>query len=150
MVKFEIYCGKDGDFYWRLLDGDETVATGGEGFVSPESIIGSIKNVCTEVGENTPIVEDSSEEESGKVTRFAYYRQSDDQYGWRLQNQGNNQIIAVSHDGFPTKEKAVEECKRVKTIVLTVPPHEFSNPNDDPAKKPKDEDQTDTHGIPGS
>ena len=119
--KFQIYRRKDGDFGWRLRDrNSQIVAVSGEGF-GKEYVEKSIENVVAEVNGGTPIVLDGSEEESGKVTRFAYFVGDDDQYWWRLQNANNNQTIASSGEGFVSKSNVVRSIENVRAEISQGP-----------------------------
>ena len=43
---FEVYQGKDGQYYWRLKSGNhQTVAIGGEGYTSKQSCLHGIELV---------------------------------------------------------------------------------------------------------
>ena len=119
--KFQIYRRSDGDFGWRLRDSNgQIVAVSSEG-LGKEHVEKSVENVMAEINKDTPIVLDGSEEESGKVTRFAYFEGDDKQYWWKLQNANNNQTIASSGEGFISKSNVVRSIENVRAEISQGP-----------------------------
>lgn len=55
MAHFEFYQGEDGQWYWRLKDGNnQIVAVGGEGYTRSEDAIRAITNVILTIAELDP------------------------------------------------------------------------------------------------
>ncbi len=153
-TKINIYRGEDKDpnecWRWRMKDTNgQIIATGGEAFTK-DGVIGNIKNIKASITAETPIVLDGSEEESGKESRFAYFQGKDGQYYWRLQNKGNNEIIAVGGEGFVSKDSVLKSLENVRKEISLCPEHVWENPSDDPAQKAKEADSTKSRGIAGS
>ena len=119
--KFQIYRREDGDYGWRLRDGNsQIIAVSGEG-LGKDYVEESIKNVVAEVNEDTPIVLDDSEAESGKVTRFAYFVGKDGQHWWKLQNANNNKKIASSGEGFVSEGNVIRSIENVRAEISQGP-----------------------------
>lgn len=136
MTQFTIYRGHDDNpaqcWRWRLTDGNhQCIATGGEAFTK-DGAVASLRNLKSRVNFETRIVQDGGDEESGKETRFAYYEGNDGQFYWRLQNQGNNEIIAIGHEGFSSRHAVIRSIENVRQEIANQPPHVFDPPEADP------------------
>ena len=96
-MKFEVYKDKADEFRWRLKGGNgEIVATGGQGYKAKEDARKGLELLV----------------KSDDKSKFEVYEDEKKEYRWRLK-AGNNQVVAVSSEGY--KEKAGAE-KALKTV----------------------------------
>lgn len=149
-MKYEIYKTPDAGeqcWGWRLFDdtGNE-IANGGELFLKG-SVLASVKNVRARA-KDAPIWKDESPEDQDKGYRFEYADKPDGKWHWRLR-AGNNQTIAVGSVVYDSEE-AVEDSLKDVWQVMSNAEICWKNSADDPAHQAKNDDRTETKGIPGS
>ncbi len=146
MAKFEIFQVPDrGEqcWYWRLWVENNPVAKS-ENSLLKEEIVDSIKKLREEIS-NFQIFQKSDYEEN-KVG-FEYYCEGSDDCQWYLRGNGG-EIIATgeTNESLKDVESNLENIRnKVKDAQIT-----WENEVDDPAHQAKDDDTTETKGVPGS
>lgn len=158
MSKFVIYRdkseGTDQCWRWRLVDDNGArIAKSEEAFLK-ENVKPSIKLVQGNVNPKTLICLNGSDDEDGAVYRFAYHQSDkDEQWYWKLQAGGNNELMAVGGEGFSSKSKVSRSIENVRLEICRAG-ITFENIEDDPAYEAKEanrEDKTNVRkGAPGS
>jgi uncharacterized protein YegP (UPF0339 family) len=98
-MTFELYKGKNDQYRWRLKDGDNTVATGGQGYKAKADAkrgIASVQKLAANSKANFEVYEDDAKNQR-----------------WRLKAT-NGQTIASSSGSFKTKAEAEKAVAAVK------------------------------------
>jgi uncharacterized protein YegP (UPF0339 family) len=98
-MTFELYKGKNDQYRWRLKDGDNTVATGGQGYKAKGDAkkgIASVQKLASNPKSNFEVYEDDAKNQR-----------------WRLK-ASNGQTIASSSGSFKTKEEAEKAVAAVR------------------------------------
>ncbi len=151
--KFEIYRGNDSGeecWRWRLVDADNNnIARSEEPFLK-NSIRRSIKTIQSNVSGDTPVFLDESENDSDNGYRFEYFQGGNEKWYWRLKS-GNHEIMAIGGEDFESEKRVEEEIEHVKEVIIDAE-IVFENPDDDPAKEAKEQDNTEEQPTipPGS
>lgn len=99
-LTFDMFQDKDKEFRWRLKQGDEIIATSGQGYKAKESCKKGIEGIKKGLAND-------------KDT-FEVYQDNAKAYRWRLK-ASNGQVVAATNKGFKTKadcEKVVDLIKR--------------------------------------
>lgn len=97
-MKFEVYQDKSEEFRWRLKGGNgEVLATGGQGYKA---------KVDARKGLELLIKCDDT-------SKFEVYEDDKKEHRWRLK-AGNNQVVAVSSEGYKDKAAAEKALKVVR------------------------------------
>lgn len=149
MSIYQIYKDKDKDqegqcWKWKLLDdGNEPIAYGGELFLK-KNIVDSIKNIRDKSPESK-IWKDESLEDKDKGYRFEY--RQDNKWEWDFR-AGNNKSIA-NGNSYQSEDEIKDALEHIKKE-MGIAEHKWEDPKDDPNYKEKNDDRTETKGIPGS
>ena len=98
-MTFELYKGKNDQYRWRLKDGDNTMATGGQGYKAKADAKRGIASV--------------QKAASNPKSNFEVYEDKEKNQRWRLVAT-NGQTIASSSGSFKTKEEAEKAVAAVK------------------------------------
>lgn len=97
-MKFEIFKDKANEFRWRLKGGNgEVLATAGQGYKAKEDARKGLELLA----------------KSDDKSKFEVYEDEKKEYRWRLQ-AGNNQVVAVSSEGYKEKAAAEKALKMVR------------------------------------
>jgi amphi-Trp domain-containing protein len=124
---FELYEDSAGEYRWRLRHRNgNIIADGSEGYTSKSAAEGGIESVKT----NAPgaYLDDQSTDEpipdvGGSNAVFELYRDSADEWRWRLLHDNGN-IIADSGQGYSSKQKAKQGLQSVRRNVPGAPVEE--------------------------
>ncbi len=150
MLRYQIYKSNDSGeqcWRWRLLDDKgNNIAHSEEPFLK-QDILASIKKI-REKANDAPIWQDENKEDKDKGYRFEYYKSSKDgKWRWRFR-AGNHETMAIGdpYDSENDIKNALEYVKKEMANAKI----EWENPKDDPSHKEKQDDCTETKGIPGS
>jgi uncharacterized protein YegP (UPF0339 family) len=97
-LKFEVYADKAGEFRWTLKGGNgEKLATGGQGYKEKGDARKGLELLI----------------KSDDKSKFEVYEDAKKEYRWRL-TAGNNQVVAVSSEGYKEKAAAEQALKTVR------------------------------------
>jgi uncharacterized protein YegP (UPF0339 family) len=99
-LKFEVYADKEKQFRWRLKNGDEILATAGQGYKEKASCKKGIEGIKKGL-------------ENDK-DKFEIYEDNAKAFRWRLK-ASNGQIVAAASKGYKDKaacEKIIEFIKK--------------------------------------
>ncbi len=99
-LKFEVYEDNAKEFRWRLKQGDDILATAGQGYKEKASVKKGIDGIKKGL-------------ENDK-DKFEIYEDNANAYRWRLK-AANGQIVAAANKGYKTKadcEKVVDQIKK--------------------------------------
>jgi len=122
---FERYEDSAGEWRWRLVhDNGNIIADSSEGYASKQKATQGLESVA----ENAPgaaVVDQSRDEtaddvEGGSDATFELYRDSADEWRWRLVHDNGN-IIADGGQGYSSKQKAKQGLESVKRNVPGAP-----------------------------
>jgi uncharacterized protein YegP (UPF0339 family) len=97
-LTFEMFEDKDKEFRWRLKQGDDIIATSGQGYkakASCQKAIEGIKKGLTNDKDTFEIYEDNAKA-----------------FRWRLK-ASNGQIVAAANKGFKTKA----DCEKLVNLI---------------------------------
>ena len=98
---FELYQDKAGEFRWRLKAGNgSTLATPGEGYKKKADARNGIDRIIKEAADPDALT-------------FELYQDGKKENRWRLKAK-NGKVIAVSSEGYTTKESAESAIKLIK------------------------------------
>ncbi|QWC18803.1 HVO_2922 family protein [Halorubrum sp. 2020YC2] len=115
---FELYADSADDYRWRLRhDNGNIIADGGEGYADKRDAKSGIESVQR----NAPgahVIDVSRDEEApgegGSDATFELFRDSAEQYRWRLRHDNGN-VIADGGQGYASKQKAKQGLRSVKS-----------------------------------
>ena len=97
-MKFEVYKDKGGEYRWTLKGANgEKLATGGEGYKGKEDARKGLELLV----------------KSDDKSKFEVFEDEKKEYRWRLKG-GNNQVVAVSSEGYKDKSGAEKALKTVR------------------------------------
>jgi uncharacterized protein YegP (UPF0339 family) len=97
-LTFEIFADKDGEYRWRLKQGDEIIGTAGQGYKAKTSAKKGIEGV-----------------QKGLVSEkdtFEIYQDKAKAYRWRLK-ASNGQLVGAANKGYKTKA----DCEKVVNLI---------------------------------
>jgi len=97
-LTFELYEDSTSAFRWRLEEGNQILATAGQGYRAKSDARASIERIRNELGRLT----------------FETYEDASHRYRWRLKSR-NGQIVAASSGGYDAKADADAAVERVRT-----------------------------------
>lgn len=123
-ARFERYEDAAEEWRWRLVhQNGNVIADSGEGYASKQKATQGLESVR----ENAPgaYIEDKHREtvdaeDGGSKATFEVYRDSADEWRWRLRHDNEN-LIADSGQGYASKQKAKQGLQSVKKNVPGAP-----------------------------
>ncbi|MXR40186.1 DUF1508 domain-containing protein [Halobaculum sp. WSA2] len=122
---FDVYRDKSGQWRWRLVHRNgNIIATSGEGYSSDRTARRGMRSVKRnslgaavvwqrDEEDPEPIVEPVAEEPNAQ---FRLYRDTDDEYRWRLRHD-NGETIAAATRGFSSKSSARDGIESVRSAI---------------------------------
>jgi len=116
---FVVYEDSAGQFRWRLRhDNGNIIADGGEGYASRQKAEQGVDSV-KENAAGAYVVDETRGDEpaddgSGSDATFEIFRDSADEFRWRLRHDNGN-IIADGGQGYASKQKAKQGMRSVQT-----------------------------------
>jgi amphi-Trp domain-containing protein len=116
---FVVYEDNAGEYRWRLRhDNGNIIADGGEGYASKQKAEQGLESV-KENAAGAYVVDETRDEEadddgSGSDATFEIFRDSADEFRWRLRHENGN-IIADGGQGYSSKQKAKQGMQSVQT-----------------------------------
>ena len=116
---FVVYEDSAEQFRWRLRhDNGNIIADGGEGYASRQKAEQGVDSV-KENAAGAYVVDETRDEEptddaSGSDATFEIFRDSADEFRWRLRHDNGN-IIADCGQGYASKQKAKQGMRSVQT-----------------------------------
>ena len=124
---FELYADSAEQWRWRLRhDNGNIIADGGEGYSDKRDAESGIESVKRNAPGAHVVDVDRDEEapdEGGSSATFELFRDTADQYRWRLRHDNGN-IIADSGQGYASKQKAKQGLNSVKSNAPGAPVEE--------------------------
>jgi uncharacterized protein YegP (UPF0339 family) len=102
-LSFEVFQDRGMEFRWRLRQGDDILATAGQGYKEKASCVKGIEGVKKGL-------------DDGK-DKFEIYQDNAQAYRWRLKSS-NGQVVAAATKGQKTKA----ECEEVTKLIAKEAP----------------------------
>lgn len=97
-LTFQVFQDKAKEFRWRLKQGDDIIATSGQGYKAKASCLKGIEGIKKGL-------------KDGKDT-FEIYEDNAGEYRWRLK-ASNGQVVASANKGFPAKA----DCQKLVNLI---------------------------------
>ncbi|MFB6309011.1 MAG: HVO_2922 family protein [Haloarculaceae archaeon] len=116
---FQLYQDSADEWRWRLRhDNGNIIADGGEGYSSRQKAEQGLQSVKKNAAGghvvDTTRDEEVDSEDSGSDATFEIFRDSADEWRWRLRHDNGN-IIADCGQGYSSKQKTKQGMRSVKT-----------------------------------